>query len=182
MAMSKKSVIGEFAILRKEIAFVAFGSNQGSAKLILEALEQEMASAGCPIVAKASLYTTEPWGDKDQEEYSNTVFAVPTAGLSGPLAMLHILQAIETKLGRHRDPKRKLGPRTIDLDLLYYGSQIVDSEELCLPHPRICARRFVLVPMDELAPDLMHPVLMKTSTALLAECYDEGRVEMVGKW
>lgn len=182
MAASKKSVMGEFAINGNECAFIAFGSNQGNAKLILEAVEVQMASMGCPILAKASLYATEPWGDGDQAEFTNTVFAISSTCIQSPMALLQNLQAIEGKLGRERDPNRKLGPRTIDLDLLFFGQQTIESEVLWIPHPRLHERRFVLVPMVELAPDFVHPGLKKSCKILLEECYDRGKVEWVGKW
>jgi 2-amino-4-hydroxy-6-hydroxymethyldihydropteridine diphosphokinase len=134
--------------------YIGSGSNMGDkvdnlarARHLIEALEDVY------IKQTSSLYQSAAWGKTDQEDFINQVIAIET-GLK-PLDLLHRLQDIEIKLGRHRDVR--WGPRTIDLDVLLFGREIIDLEELKVPHPYLLQRLFVLVPLQEIEPELVFP-------------------------
>ena len=134
--------------------YIGLGSNLGNkSQNIARALELIEALVGVNINKKSSLYVTAPWGKTDQDDFINQVIEIET-NLS-PLELLHELQKIEIKLGRHRDVK--WGPRSIDLDILLYGNETIDLEELQVPHPYLMQRLFVLIPLAEIAPQMEFP-------------------------
>lgn len=153
--------------------YLLSGSNLGDrmAKLAraLELIEQEVGS----IKAQSQLYQTAAWGIKEQPAFLNQVMEI--ASDLSPEALLSKLLAIEKKMGREREVK--WGERLIDLDILYYGDQLVDNADLKIPHPYIPERRFTLVPLCELAPLLPHPISGKTQLQLLEECPDKLEVK-----
>jgi 2-amino-4-hydroxy-6-hydroxymethyldihydropteridine diphosphokinase len=120
------------------------------------------------IVTKSSLYETEAWGIKEQESFINQAIQI-NSDLS-PKEMLTKCLAIETEMGRQR--KEKWGPRIIDIDILFFGTKKINDKDLVIPHPEIKNRNFVLVPMMEIAGDLIHPVLNKTIEEIYDECKD----------
>jgi 2-amino-4-hydroxy-6-hydroxymethyldihydropteridine diphosphokinase len=124
------------------------------------------------ILTASSQYETAPWGVENQPSFLNQVVRINTS--LSPMAVLAATQQIETELGRIRH--EYWGARTIDLDILYYNDIIVDTTELRIPHPHLHRRRFTLVPLAEIAPDFLHPELLKTNDALLKDCPDEGEV------
>jgi 2-amino-4-hydroxy-6-hydroxymethyldihydropteridine diphosphokinase len=153
------------------IAYIALGSNLGDRKQTLHAAMDRLGDLG-QVVARSSFYETEPVGFRDQAAFLNAVIALDTH--SEPLSLLHALLAIERELGRDRTRGIPNGPRTLDLDLLLMGNQIIAGEELTLPHPRLSERRFVLAPLAEIAPKLKLPQQSQTIGELLAQLPDEG--------
>jgi 2-amino-4-hydroxy-6-hydroxymethyldihydropteridine diphosphokinase len=124
---------------------------------------QRLEAAGVRIVRRSSVYETEPQDRRDQPWFLNMVIEVETD--LAPLELLAQTQTIEKDMGRQRgEPK---GPRTIDIDILLHGSSVIATAELEIPHPRLAARRFVLEPLAELAPEMLHPVIRKTVRELL---------------
>jgi 2-amino-4-hydroxy-6-hydroxymethyldihydropteridine diphosphokinase len=121
-----------------------------------------------PILKKSSVYETAAWGFTEQDPFLNQVLYLRWA--YEPEALLHKILTIELELGRKR--VQKMGPRVIDIDILFFGQQTVNTPDLIVPHPRMADRRFVLTPLHELAPELMHPVFKKTIRELLQECPD----------
>ena len=146
------------AVLEKHTAYVALGSNlgdkEGNLRRALELLEER----GVEVVRVSSFICTEPYGVTDQPQFLNGVCQVRTS--LAPLALLHILLAIEQEMGRVR--LRHWGERNIDLDLLLYEDVVMDTPELTLPHPDMQNRDFVLLPLAEMAPEIIHPTLQKT--------------------
>lgn len=143
-------------------AFVGLGSNQGDSRRLLE--RAWTALGGLPqtaVVRRSQVYRTAPVGDPDQPDFLNAVVEIETA--LEPTALLQSLQRIECDLGRIREPGRRWGPRTIDLDLLLFGHAVVREQDLTVPHPRMGERAFVLEPLAELAPDLEIPGLGRLS-------------------
>ncbi|MDW8059693.1 MAG: 2-amino-4-hydroxy-6-hydroxymethyldihydropteridine diphosphokinase [Thermomicrobium sp.] len=136
------------------IAYIGLGSNLGDRKSTLRRAVRQLASYG-RIVAVSSLYETEPVGFREQPWFLNAVVALETD--LDPQRLLQVLLALERDAGRERTFRN--APRTLDLDLLLYDASIVDSDELAVPHPRLHERAFVLVPLAEIAPDVVHPRL-----------------------
>ena len=149
-------------------AYLLLGSNEGDRQQWLEqAIELIAASCGS-IVQASSIYTTAPWGIEEQPDFLNMAIAIDTTLPSTDL--LKQINEIEQKLGRQRI--LKWGQRTLDIDILFYGDSIIDLPELKVPHPYIQDRRFALVPLNEIAAELIHPVFNKTIAQLLADCPD----------
>ncbi|WP_447978664.1 2-amino-4-hydroxy-6-hydroxymethyldihydropteridine diphosphokinase [Candidatus Nitrospira bockiana] len=160
-----------------ETAFVAFGSNQGDR---IELCDRAVTLLGLlphsRVTGVSSFYETQPVVDERTDPgpswFINGIVRLVTAL---PVRRLFaICREVEQALGRDQDQRG--GPRSMDLDLLFFGSAIVHEEDLVIPHPRLHLRRFVLVPMVELDPEWRHPVLGKTMRALLAEVHDESAV------
>ena len=130
-------------------AWLGLGSNlQQPLEQLREALGRLERAEGVEVLKLSSFYRTPPWGDENQPGFINAVVQVETS--LDPIPLLHVLQSIEGEMGRQRN-KRRWGPRLIDLDLLLYGDQQLQSDELVLPHPRMFERAFVLMPLCELA-------------------------------
>lgn len=153
--------------MSKHTAYVALGSNLGNKEENIRQALKLLAEQGVEIVQVSTLIATEPYGVLDQPGFCNGVCQVRTD--LEPLELLRLLLATEKQMGRVR--LRHWGERNIDLDLIFYEDVIMDTQELRLPHPDMQNRDFVLVPMAELAPDLVHPVLKKTMAELKEELF-----------
>ncbi len=148
--------------------FILLGSNQGQRKQFLQKAMQQMEEQCGSIVKTSAVYETAAWGNTKQKAFLNQVMLLQTT-LSPDMLMQQLL-TIETALGRIRTIK--YGPRTIDLDILFYDELIYHSTVVTVPHPAIQDRKFVLIPLSELAPRKVHPVYKKTVQKLLKECPD----------
>ena len=155
-------------------AYVGLGSNLGDRAGYLLLAVHGMLDAGLDVIRLSSIYETEAVEYEDQPAFLNMVAELRGSTLPSPEQRLARLLRIEYALGRTRDVR--LGPRTIDLDLLIFKDARSDTEFLKLPHPRIAARRFVLVPLAELVPNLVHPVIGRPITELLAQTKDSSSV------
>ena len=159
-------------------AFVGLGSNMGDRERnIRAALDELSAIPGTSIRRASSLYDTDAEGDADQPSYLNAVALVETD--RPPRQLLWHLLLIEARLGRER--RRRHGPRPIDLDLLLYEQRVIDEPDLVLPHPRLVDRPFVLVPMEEIDPDFVHPVAKRSIRDLLKERKCRAGVRWLGR-
>jgi len=121
-----------------------------------------------PIQLTSSIYETAAWGNTNQPDFLNQSLMLHTT-LDAETVMRQLLN-IEIGMGRKRDIP--MGPRTIDLDIVYFNDLVIENELIKIPHPKIAERRFVLMPLAEIAPQFLHPVLNKTNEALLKDCGD----------
>jgi 2-amino-4-hydroxy-6-hydroxymethyldihydropteridine diphosphokinase len=160
--------------VNSKTVYIALGSNMGDRAGMLDRALGAMNSAGIRVVRQSALFVTEPVGPANQSWFLNAVVEAETSLL--PLRLLHALLKIERDLGRRRITPQ--GPRTIDLDILFYGSSVIRSRELEVPHPRLTERRFVLVPLARIAPEFRHPVLRKSVAQLLEETPDRSEVRL----
>lgn len=137
--------------------YLGIGSNVGNKKKNIDAAVEHL-QKGCTISRISPLYNTEPIGDTDQEWFLNAVVEADTS--LEPLDLLTFVKEIEKNVGR--TPTRKNGPRIIDIDILFYDDCVMTNTTLTLPHPHLHERLFVLIPLMDLAPTLLHPVLHQT--------------------
>jgi 2-amino-4-hydroxy-6-hydroxymethyldihydropteridine diphosphokinase len=157
------------------IAHIALGSNldsmYGNPSQTLSAAAIQLERLG-RLVARSSIYETDPVGFRDQARFLNAAVALETE--LEPVSLLRGLLAIEQEFGRDRLKSIAKGPRTLDLDLLLIGDTVISEPELTVPHPALAKRRFVLEPLAEIAPQQMHPVYRRTIAELLADLPDDG--------
>jgi 2-amino-4-hydroxy-6-hydroxymethyldihydropteridine diphosphokinase len=151
-------------------AFLAFGSNVGDREGNLREAVERLEAAGIRILRRSSLYETAPQELLDQPMFLNAVAEVETNLF--PMQLLGCVRQIERDMGRRRVTPN--GPRNIDIDVLFYGRNVIASTELDVPHPRMAQRRFVLEPLAEIAPDFRHPITGKTANEMLATLDPQG--------
>ena len=155
------------------VVYVGIGSNLGdkmdNCRRAIEAIGSDSRSR---LLKCSPFYHTEPVGEKKQDWFVNGVLGVETS--RGPREFMDFLLAIEKTMGRVRG--KRWGPRVIDLDILFFGQEIIREEGLQIPHPQLQERRFVLVPLRDIAPHLVHPLQGKTISQILAELKKEEKV------
>lgn len=153
-----------------ERVFLGLGSNRGDRQTQIECAIQAISQLpSTTLAASASLYESEPVGVEEQPRFLNTALEIQTE--IDPKGLLASLKGIEEELGRQQGAR--WGPREIDLDILLYGDRIIQDAQLEIPHPEMHHRRFVLVPLAEIAPELHHPRLNQTIRHLLQSLEDE---------
>jgi 2-amino-4-hydroxy-6-hydroxymethyldihydropteridine diphosphokinase len=157
-------------------AYLLTGGNEGDRYQNMQQARTNIELICGQLLQVSSLYETAAWGKTDQADFLNQVLLVETN--LDPRALLEAIFFMEEKGGRKRTVK--YAPRTIDIDILFYNRLVRDEPGLTIPHPRIAGRRFVLEPLNEIAPEFIHPVLGKTIQQLLLECKDELAVKKIG--
>ncbi|QDH79935.1 2-amino-4-hydroxy-6-hydroxymethyldihydropteridine diphosphokinase [Echinicola soli] len=150
------------------------GGNLGDRERLIQAAVKKLESK-FRLVSTSSLYETVAWGGKSSGSYLNQAVVFMTTLKAE--AVLDITQGVENELGRKR--LEKWGDRTMDIDIIYFGNEVMDTDRLKVPHPLMVERRFVLTPLVEIMPDLIHPVLNKTNKELLEACTDPCEVVKV---
>ena len=155
------------------IVYLALGTNLGNRLVNLNAAISSL-TPQMNVKKKSPVYETPPWGFADQPAFLNQVVKVET--YEGPERLLKHLKRLETALGRV--PNFQNGPRLIDIDILFYDDVMLDTAQLVIPHPRLHERAFVLVPLADIAPDLVHPALYKTVREMLADVNSDGVIRV----
>jgi len=155
--------------------YLSLGSNLGDRVENLRQAIAKLPAAGARVTRTSSFYETEPVDFLQQAWFVNCAVQAETD--LAPLDLLHALRAIEAQIGSKKlVPK---GPRLLDIDILLYADEIIETAELHIPHPRMHLRRFVLVPLNEIAPRVLHPQLELTISELLARCQDAAEVRLL---
>lgn len=155
--------------------FLLLGSNLGDRKLFLQQAIEHIEAEVAPILKASAVYKTQSWGKTDAPDYLNQVLLLQTE-MPAQVVLQKIL-GIELLLGRRREVK--WGSRTIDIDILFYGDNIIDEPDLKVPHPELHKRRFTLEPLAQIAPDFIHPLMKKNILQLKSELKDELIVKKV---
>ena len=164
--------------MASELVFVLLGSNLGDRELLVNQACKMLEERCGEIVAKSRLYESEPWGFQAEHWFLNQVVEIRTS--LSPDVLMQTLLTIEKELGRDRSmPHQGYVSRPMDIDILYYGKDIIDTEMVTAPHPRLHQRRFTLLPLCDIAPDFVHPLLKKSNLQLLDECHDNGKINVL---
>jgi 2-amino-4-hydroxy-6-hydroxymethyldihydropteridine diphosphokinase len=156
-------------------AYLLTGGNMGNRAGHLRDAADRISHSFGKIIIESSVYETEPWGKTNQRSFLNQVLFIETQ-LSAPEVMKSIL-SLEEKMGRIRS--EKYGARIIDIDILFFNQEIIYAAGLTIPHPEIQNRRFALAPMNEIAPEFVHPVFLKSINTLLKDCEDKLKVKKI---
>jgi 2-amino-4-hydroxy-6-hydroxymethyldihydropteridine diphosphokinase len=152
--------------------YLLLGSNMGNREAFLSKALTEIDATIGKISKKSKIYQTEPWGEKEQEDFLNIAVEVETK--LKPKKILEKIHEIEKLLDR--EETYKWGPREIDIDILFYGEEMISEVDLTIPHPFIHERKFTLIPLAEIAPELYHPIMGANIMDLLLECEDQSEV------
>jgi 2-amino-4-hydroxy-6-hydroxymethyldihydropteridine diphosphokinase len=143
----------------RKIVYLSLGSNLGDRQANLRNAIARLAGLG-QVLAESSFYETEPVEFTQQPWFLNCVVALETEKM--PKQLLGAILGIEQEMGRRRQTNKPKGPRTVDIDILLFGSSVIDTQNLTVPHPALHERRFVLEPLAEIAPEVRHPVFKRT--------------------
>ncbi|MEJ8802103.1 2-amino-4-hydroxy-6-hydroxymethyldihydropteridine diphosphokinase [Pontibacter sp. H249] len=157
--------------------YLLLGGNLGNRTLYLQQARESINHRVGIIAQSSKVYETAAWGKTDQPTFLNQVLEVET--ILSPEEALQSINAIEQELGRVR--LEHWGARVIDIDILFYDDLVQQTQRLTIPHPQLHLRRFTLMPLTEIAPNLVHPVLGKSTTVLLENCPDELEVKVYEK-
>ena len=152
--------------------YIQLGSNIGERESFITKSMHKVEDDIGKIITASSIFETTAWGNENRNNFLNSVIKIKTP--FDAFTILQKSQEIENNLGRERSDK--WGERTIDIDILFYNNKIINTKELTVPHPLIQKRKFVLVPLSEIAPNYMHPILKKNISTLLSECKDTQKV------
>ncbi len=156
-------------------AYLLLGSNIGDSKKNIAIAKKEIEKQIGKILRSSSVYATAAWGNNDQPDFLNQIIVITT--VYEPPYLLQLILAIEKKMGRIRTQKN--APRTIDIDILFFDKLIINEVNLVIPHPLIGERNFVLVPMNQLSPQFIHPNYHKTIHEMLLKCKDRLSVKKI---
>lgn len=148
--------------------YLLIGGNMGDRMANLAAAKKWISQEIGEVQKTSSIYETAPWGNPNQPHFLNQALLITSDDDAN--VIMDKLLAIEAKMGR----KRAIlwGPRTIDLDIIYYNDEIISNQLITIPHPKLAERKFVLMPLAEIAPTFIHPIFLKTNQVLLKECGD----------
>ena len=160
---------------RNHTAYLLLGSNLGNRKQQLEEAKINLEREGAAINSYSAYYETEPWQAEGQANYLNQALCINTA--ADPLELLALTQNIEIKQGRTN--KKSNQARTLDIDILLYDNEVMESEQLTIPHPRMHLRNFTLIPLMEIAGEVIHPKLHKSIEELYEMCSDPSEVYLL---
>lgn len=155
-------------------AYLSIGSNLGDRINYINKAIEKLKQNNIKIIKSSNIIETEPYGYKEQGKFLN--MAVEIDSDLEPFELMKLISKIESELGRIRT--KRWGPRVIDIDIIFYNSLIINEPDLKIPHPDMQNRFFVLKPLQEIAPDFVHPVLKKTITELLENLNSEGKSEV----
>jgi 2-amino-4-hydroxy-6-hydroxymethyldihydropteridine diphosphokinase len=156
-------------------AYLLIGGNLGDTTKVFQQAFDLLGKQAGTIIQESSVYKTAPWGFPDQQDFLNQAILIRTTLQAGQL--MQLLLKIEEALGRKR--KEKYGPRIIDIDILFFNDAIINDHGLIVPHPEVQNRRFALIPLAEIAPELNHPLLHKNINELLQDCPDDLQVSLI---
>ncbi|MEI8115657.1 MAG: 2-amino-4-hydroxy-6-hydroxymethyldihydropteridine diphosphokinase [Bacteroidia bacterium] len=156
--------------------YILLGGNLGDKSRIFSEARDKLNKRLGKITAQSSVYETEPWGFESSDLFWNQVLEITTK--LSPEEVLLNTQQTEIEMGRIRKSS-PYNSRIIDIDILFYGNEVINQHNLIIPHPRLQDRKFALIPLCEMAPDLVHPVFRKSIRKLIEECTDQLKVEVV---
>lgn len=162
---------------QKNFAVILLGANLGDKKQMFAQVETHITDNIGNCIKNSALYSSKAWGFESDDLFYNQVLIVETE-YSAHDTLLRC-QVIENKCGRVRHEQAGYESRTIDIDILYFNNDIIETDDLTIPHPLLHKRKFALVPLCEVLPEYIHPILLTSNKNLLANCEDEGLVEKV---
>ena len=155
--------------------YLLLGGNEGDTRKLFSKATLLLGEQIGEIKEKSAIYRSSSWGFDSNNDFLNQLLILQTK--LHPDELLHHCLQIEAKLGRMRNSGKGYTDRPIDIDILYFGAQIIKNESLIIPHPRLHERLFALIPLNEIIPDFIHPVLHKSNKSSLSLCSDKSKIE-----